>query len=355
MNPPAERIVLPAKIHRSARRVLFGVCCGLLLLSGCDVYTPLETLQPAAMPSETASAGSQIPSLPLPETRRVTDSSPTPVPPLPRSATHSVRSPAAGTVSKGIPTMTPLPIKTRLPSKTATASITPSLTPIPPTPVIPDAAVKIYSPASLSRLISPIQVYAAALAGANGNAILELLGEDGRQLYHEVIHFDVSPGTRVGFERKIPFSIMNVAEDGLLRVFTVDESGRISSLGSSQVVLLSVGEEESFTNLKPREPFLLASPKTNDVLSGGKVEVRGVMSYVTQNPILIELVDANGKILASDLTNQILEGDTYRVPFQSTLSYQIDAPVWVRLILHERDLKRNVDLAVSSLLIKLTP
>lgn len=204
-------------------------------------------------------------------------------------------------------------------------------------------------------MISPVQIYAAALAGANGNVSVDLLGEDGRQIYTEKIHFNTASGARVGIERQIPFSLSGVAEEGCLRVYSLDEYNRLVSLGSSKIILLSVGENDPITDIYQQEPFYFLSPRPMDAIRGGIVEIKGIASYVTQNPLLVELVDSSGQVIASDLTNQLPSDDPKRVPFQSVLKYQITTPTWVRLIIHERDLRLNMDLAASSMLIKIIP
>ena len=166
-------------------------------------------------------------------------SAPTPYPPayLPTviyltaqsiNATHS-----AGITPTVTPTLTPQPtLDTPRPTTTST-----------PGPGIPLAAIQINAPGPMSRIASPVDVHMLAVAGESHKIEVALFGEDGRVLARTVRIVSGYPGGDP-LSVKLPFEIRAAGETGTVQISTNDAHGRLQSLNSVRILLLSSGASQ---------------------------------------------------------------------------------------------------------------
>lgn len=233
------------------------------------------------------------------------------------------------------PTPTPTATRTRTPTPTPTRTATPTISPTvtnTPRPQIPLAAIRIVSPAPLSKVTSPVQVQAVLATGAGGNYRVELLGEDGRLLARQVLNYR---GERVNASLNLNFEIAGVAETGRLQVFTEDESGRIIALSSSNIILMSVGLDEYNPPGELLERILIVQPTAEDMLLGGSLNVLGKALPNDGEPLLMELIAPDGAVIGQRLVTVVAEpGEVYGT-FSAEIPYQISEPTQVRLTISE--------------------
>lgn len=263
---------------------------------------------------------------------------------------HSVQTEYALTQNLASPTPCggSCPTSTPTPRRTPTPTIT-----TPPSP--PLAALRILRPGALSRVVSPIFLEASVIAGADGVVRVELVGEDGRTLYRQVLRYGMPAGARFVITASVEFEIPLVAETGRLQVSTEDSAGRPIALSSVELVLLSVGSNELNPAPPPLEPFNLLKPQPGQVISGGVVEVGGLVRPVSKEPIVLELIDNQGAVISS---RQILAPPTENgsaAPLTATIPYQVKAATPVRLVIRQPDSRIPGDAAISSILLTLTP
>ena len=135
------------------------------------------------------------------------------------------------------PTLTPTATSTFLPP-----TLAPTLTPT-PGPGVPLAAIQVRAPGPMSRVVSPLQVQLLAIAGDSHRIEIDLFGEDGRLLGRSLV---AVPGSELGdtLSVKVPFEIRAAGETGYVQVSTRDIGGRIQSLVTVPVLLLSSGESQ---------------------------------------------------------------------------------------------------------------
>lgn len=257
------------------------------------------------------------------------------------NGTRSAQTAAAITPTK-TPTETPIP---DTPTPLPTATVTPA-------PNVPLAAIQINAPGPASKVASPMDVRIMAVTGKSNKVELALFGEDGRLLSRSV---RVLPSHPFGeyLSMKIPFEIRAAAEVGILQVSTKDEHGRVQSLNTVRVLLISSG----ISQINPvgngiyERVTLLHLPALSTV-SGGVVNVEGQFLPFNHKQVVLELVSDDGKSLGSRVLNfASLDAQN----FSTTLPYKVSAPTQARLFIRQPDDVLDTPVYVYSQEITLNP
>ncbi len=226
------------------------------------------------------------------------------------------------------PTLEPSPVG---PAETATPRPTATNT---PGPNIPLAAIQINAPGPMSKIASPLDVHAMVVAGASHRVEVDLFGEDGRLIARSLV---VVAGYAGGdpLNLKIPFEIRAAGETATVQVSTKDAHGRIQSLNSVQVLLLSTGASQ-------------VTPPGNDIyervafydlpidahISGGTLAVKGRYAPMNDNPTILELVADDGTSLGLRVLDLTGGDGEY---FNTTIPYKVTAMTAARLYLYQDD------------------
>jgi hypothetical protein len=230
------------------------------------------------------------------------------------------------------------------------AAITPSetptvtLTPVPPTataterptpePGLPEAVIEIDSPGPMSKIASPVHLRMNVVSGDSGVVQIDLYGEDGRLLGRKVQRVESHP-RGVFVSLKIPFEVRAAAEVGMLQVSTRDGFGRLQSLNSTRLLLLSSGASE----ITPAgnaiyERVVLYNLAPESEIAGGVVALEGRFLPYNRNPLVLELVTADGLIAGQRLVDVPgLDAQT----FATTIPYKVGGPTPARLVLRQAD------------------
>src|SRR5512135_89340 len=199
-------------------------------------------------------------------------------------------------------TPTPLP--------TLTPTLAPPTTPLPtltstPSPGSPQAAIQINEPGPMSRVASPLEVHAVAIAGASHRTEVDLFGEDGRLLGRTLL---VVPGYPAGdlLNVKMPFEIRAAGETGTVQISTKDANGRVQSLNSVQVLLISSGTSQiNPPGNQIYERVALDNLPPDAHISGGTLRVKGLFTPVNNHPTILELVAQGGTSLGLRVLNLV--------------------------------------------------
>lgn len=225
-------------------------------------------------------------------------------------------------------TDTPLPTLSPTPRPTFTQTTIPGHEP---------AAIQIFSPGPMSKLVSPITLRMHITAGESGKAQIDLYGEDGRLLARNLKRVPPS-GKGVDQQIKIPFEIPSAAEVGRITVSTLDKVGRIQSLNSVRVLLLSSGNNEINPPGNPSEPVGVFSPLPEDSISGGVLNLRGDIWPFNLNPMVFELLGADGKSMGVRIVNVTSLNPQL---FETTIPYKVSEPTTARLTIRQDDDRIN--------------
>ncbi len=223
------------------------------------------------------------------------------------------------------------PTNTRRPTSTFTPAPTFTSTSI---PGHKQAAIMITSPGAMSKVISPITLNMDIATGKSKIVQVDLYGEDGR-LLTRTLKRNVPTSTEGVLQTiKVTFEIRAASELGRLTVSTQDEFGRVQSLNSVRLVLLSSGLEEINTPGSPYEPIRVFAPAPKDSPSGGILNLRMDLWPFNLKPVIAELIDPEGKSLGlrfisvSHINPQMIE---------TTIPYNISEPVSARLTIRQDD------------------
>jgi hypothetical protein len=223
------------------------------------------------------------------------------------------------------PTKTPRPTLSPTPQPTFTQTTIPGHDP---------AAIEIQSPGPMSKVISPITLRMNIVTGDSEKVQIDLYGEDGRLLTRNVKRGVPTSGKGVPQQIKVPFEIRAAAEVGRLTVSTTDKEGRIQSLNSVRLLLLSSGVNEINPPGNPSEPVGVFSPEEEEEISGGVLNFRGDVWPFNLNPVILELVGPDGRSMAL----RILNLDQLQPQlFETTLPYKVSEPTLARLTIRQDD------------------
>jgi hypothetical protein len=245
-------------------------------------------------------------------------------------------------VPTGSPTDIPEPTLSPTPRATFTATTIPGHEP---------AAIQILAPGPMSKLVSPIILKMNIIVADTEKAQIDLYAEDGSLLSRTVKKVPLS-GDGVYQQLKIPFEIRTAAEVARITVSTSDKAGRIQSLNSVRVLLLSSGTNEITPPGNPSEPVGVFSPTLKDSASGGILNIRGDVWPFNLNPIFLELIGPDGKSLGLRiLTITQLNPQM----FVTTIPYKVLAPTLARLTIRQNDDRMDGQFYVYSQEIMLNP
>lgn len=225
----------------------------------------------------------------------------------------------------GLPTQTPAPTRTFTPAPT-----------FPPTsiPLHRSAAIEIQAPGPMSRVVSPISLRMNIQAGASKRVQIDLYGEDGRLLSRTLKRNVPTSNNGLLQTAKITFEIPAAAEVGRITVSTFDKEGRVQSLNSVRVLLLSSGVNEVNPAGNPSEPVGVVEPVVDEPVSGGVLTVRGDVWPFNLQPVILELIDSEGKSIG---LRMLSVGTIDPQKFDTTIPYRVSEPTLVRLILRQDD------------------
>lgn len=288
MNPMRYRLLLLASL--------------LGLLAGCA--SPASTSIPTALPPEFL---------------------PTIIAQTAESANRAATETAFAAFTEIIPTNTPQPTHTFTPAPTLTSTSIPGHK---------QSAILITAPGPMSKVVSPITLNMDIATGKSKIVQVDLYGEDGR-LLTRTLKKNVPTSTQGVLQTfKISFEIHAASELGRITVSTQDEFGRVQSLNSVRVVLLSFGVNEINKPGSPYEQVRVFNPTLKETPSKGVVNLRMDLWPFNLEPVIAELIDPEGKSLGlriisvAHLNPQLVE---------TTIPYTISEPVLARLTIRQDD------------------
>jgi hypothetical protein len=230
----------------------------------------------------------------------------------------------------------------------------PSRTPT-PTPRVPAAELYIWNPGPLSKVISPIRLDAYAHTGANGLITVALLGEDGRLLYRQVLRYGTLQGAVVPLDLDVPFEISAVAETGRLVVSIEDGYKRPIAITAVDVILQSLGSNDLTPSGDGLQAIAIQQPRNNQSFEGGTLLVKGMARPSSSQPMLVELVTADGAVIASRQSALQARPDGTHAPFEIELPYSVTKITDARVIARQQGDRLDGMLALASAQVWLKP
>ena len=256
-------------------------------------------------------------------------------------ATSFALTPTAPPTETSLPTETPIPL-TPVPTNTPT-----------PEPGFSEfAKLHFIEPGPMSKVTSPFQLEMLVTAGESRAVKIDVLGEDGRLLYSKSERFS-SEASEIYRSWKIPFEIRAVSEEAWVQVSTKDDQGRMQSLNTVQIFLLSTGPSEiNRPGNIIYERSVLDTPEDEATVSGGIVAVDGRIWPFNDQPVFLSLIQADGRPLAERVLTMDGIDPQY---FKTTIPYKVTEPTQVRLTIKQSDPGLNIPVYVFSQVLTLNP
>jgi hypothetical protein len=226
------------------------------------------------------------------------------------------------------PTKTPTPTPhffpvTLVPTETPTGG-----------PGVPLGDIQIKTPGPMSRVVSPLLVHLTAVAGGSHRVEVDLFGEDGRLLGRTISAVSGDPeGDTLSF--KIPFEIRAAGETGFLQVSTNDSQGRVQSLVTLRILLLSSGTSQ----INPAgntiyERIAFSNWPEDQGASGGVLPLEGQFMPYSRQPFILWLKAEDGRTLSQRVLT--VAGTDWQ-SFKTTLPFKVDQPLAARLVVLQAD------------------
>jgi hypothetical protein len=225
------------------------------------------------------------------------------------------------------PTSTTIPTETAIPpTPLPTLTLTPS-------PLPPGAQIRILLPGPMSKVTSPLTLRMEIVAGGSELVQVDLFGEDGR-LLASTLERVISRPSGVYVSMKIQFEVRLAGELARLTISTKDEQGRLQSVSSLHLLLLSVGEDD-FTPVSDfSERLVIYQPGLDVQAVGGELLVEGRFQPFNEQQVVIELVGENGKVFGERIVS--FDGLNSQL-FSTTIPYKINDVINARLVIRQDD------------------
>jgi len=230
-----------------------------------------------------------------------------------------------------VPTETVLPTETPTPTETLTPAPTDTST---PSPSAPAAQIQILSFGPMSKVTSPISFRMQVVSGGSELVQIDLQGEDGRLLARKLERVPSWPGGYYVLV-KIPFEIRTAAELGRITISTKDDEGRVQSLLTMRVLLLSVGTADINPPGELSERAVFYQPTKKDAVAlDGTLAIEGRYLPFNDRQVILELLGPTGRTLGLRVLDFV---GTDEQTFTTTIPYKVFDPTPARLILRQDD------------------
>ncbi len=234
--------------------------------------------------------------------------------------------------------VTSAPTQTQTPAPTSSL---PSPTPTYEAGFTKFADLRFVSPGPMSSLVSPINLKLLLTSGKSDLVKVDLLGEDGRMLYTDLLRVDHgNAGSYRVFD--VEYETRAVSEKGYFRLSTKDEHGNLQALNSMPVLLYSLGDAQ--LNLPGNmiyERVSFKDLKNGSVIIGSELKLKGRYWPFNNQPTFLDMITSDGgKVIASRVLN--FKGIDPE-DFETTLPYKVTEPTKARLTIHQENPVLSVD------------
>jgi len=354
--------------QKNTYRLLFLVISAVpILLTACQNGTPTERL-PSPYPTEYLPTVIALTAQALRSPTADNTTSPT-LKPVLGKPTSATKLPTNSTSAVATPTRTPTPSASPTEGPTNTATRRPTFTPTPTrtrwptrtptitlTPEVPLAAIQIFAPGPMSKVLTPLRTYAYLKPGESNKVQIELLGEDGRLLLRKIEDYSFYEGNPIGILEELDFEIAGVSEKARLVISTDDTFGRLQSVGSVDLLLLSLGEKEINPPGDLFESIVINQPIPSALIQGGSITVEG-QARLGGGDLQIQLIDGQKKLVGYAWTP--LDPALGQIPgfggFSVQVPYLASSPTWVRLSVSQSGQRPDGLIHLTSIEVLISP
>ena len=174
-------------------------------------------------------------------------------------------------------------------------------------------------------------------------------------MYRKLFVFSTPLGNQTNLRTKIDFEIIGVAETGKLIISVDDSYGRLETLASQDLILLSLGDNDLNPPGDLLEPILIQDPEPKGLIQGGTLVVSGLVRTGSEQPLLVELITTDGKVIGNRLAGIAPEPKGGHRLFAAEVPYGVASPTWVRVTVSEWSGQLGAPMQLSSVEVLLSP
>lgn len=214
----------------------------------------------------------------------------------------------------------------------------------------------IEAPGPGSQTGSPIRVIGWGGPSYGDRIRIRLIREDGEVLA-QLHTWILAPTGRAGrFVVDVPFRFSSVAEAALIEAsYDNPLTGRLDHLTTRRVVLLTTGRPLIHPYLVAAEKLTILSPYEGRIIEGGSIQIRGAAWLDEDLPLLVELIDQPGNVLASAEVTVAAPALGQLGTFDVTLPYTITDSQYAWLAVTERGTTPPMVMHYTSVRVYLKP
>jgi hypothetical protein len=253
------------------------------------------------------------------------------------------------------PTSTPVPVAT---ATAVLPTTTPTSEPIdaPADSVsVAEEAILILEPGLGSRVTSPIRVAGTADSTFEQNLVVRLVADDGTELALFATTIDADLGQRGPFAVDLPFTVSGERQAFIQVYASSGRDGGVTHLAAVGVTLADSGPAAIRPVTDSVERITISQPATGDTIQGGSVLVTGIGLASFEQTLLVELLDAEGNVLAMQPIIVAAPDLGQQGPFEATLTYQIASSQPGRIVVRDVSPAFGGDVHLASVEVKLEP
>lgn len=154
----------------------------------------------------------------------------------------------------------------------------------------------------------------------------------------------------------IDFQISGKAEAARLEISSVDPYQRVTAMETTDVILLTEGENEIKSILNLYADMIIQQPIPSTLIQGDKLIVRGLTRIAPDDELLVVCVNRDGGQVGSAVIEVDEEdlGEGYR-SFEGEIPFQVGYSSWIRVQVIARDGNFSGVQALSSVEVLVSP
>lgn len=219
----------------------------------------------------------------------------------------------------------------------------------------PTPAVSILSPGEGSVVTSPIHLSVEIQPGTDTFLRVALINGSNITIARQLEFISLNPDDTTTLDISIPFEIPKESSKALLTVTTLDPFNRPQSLRSVPLTLSSTSPDKILPPGQLEEAWLrINSPTPGTTLTGGRFQISGAVTPLTENPIFFELITDTGGVIGNAFLSVGTPGESIEFTIPINYNY-ISMPRDVRLVVRQTAGKYQNTVILDSLLLTLEP
>jgi hypothetical protein len=220
---------------------------------------------------------------------------------------------------------------------------------------VADEAILILEPGPGSRVTSPLRVAGTADSTFEQNLVVRLVADDGSELALTATTIDADLGQRGPFAVDLPFTISGERQAFIQVYATSGRDGGVTHLASVGVTLADSGTETIRPVTDSAERIIINQPTVGNTIQGGSVHVTGIGLASFEQTLLVELLDAEGNVLAMQPIIVAAPDLGQPGPFEAALTYQISSSQPGRIVVRDVSPAFGGDVHLASVEVTLEP